>query len=82
MDGYLRIVWAAANGDSSTLMDQSHKMGFLTGEENDIMRKAHLDSGLVVGEPFQTLEPYDFKSSNISYRLGQHTALFLRHRLT
>jgi len=82
VDGYLRIVWAAANGDSKTLLDQSREMGFLTGEESDIMLKAHIESGLVVGEPFQTFESFDFKSSSISARLGQHTALFLRHRLT
>jgi aarF domain-containing kinase len=78
----LRIVWAAANGDTKTLLDQSREMGFLTGEESDIMLKAHMESGLIVGEPFQTIESFDFKSSSISARLGQHTALFLRHRLT
>ena len=82
VDGYIRIVWAAANRDENTLMDQSHRMGFLTGEENDEMKRAHLLSGFTVGEPFQQSEPFDFKASRISSRMGEHTAVFLRHRLT
>ena len=75
-------MWAAATGDSQTLLDQSLKMGFLTGEENDIMIDAHIKSGLTVGEPFRTNEAFDFKASNISVRLGEHSAQFMRHRLT
>ena len=75
-------MWAAANGDSKTLLDQSHKMGFLSGEENNVMIDAHVKSGLTVGEPFQTNDAFDFKASNISARLGEHSAHFLRHRLT
>jgi len=82
VDGYLRIVWAAANKDGNTIMDQSHKMGFLTGEENDIMLEAHKMSGFTVGEPFQTDGAFDFRGSSISTRLSQHSSAFLQHRLT
>ena len=44
-------LWAAANCDD-TIMDQSHKMGFLTGDENEIMMEAHKASGFTIGEPF------------------------------
>jgi len=81
VDGYIRIVWAAANRDEETLMAQSHRMGFLTGEENEEMKRAHLLSGFTVGEPFQQSSPFDFKASRISTRMGEHTAVFLRHRL-
>jgi hypothetical protein len=56
VDGYLRIVWASANQDTETLMSQSHKMGFLTGEENEIMLNAHKMSGFTVGEPFALMK--------------------------
>jgi len=91
VDGYLRIVWASANRDESTLMEQSRRMNFLTGEENDAMLRAHKLSGFTVGEPFWTGDDsggdvgapvFDFRRSNISTRMGEHTSVFLRHRLT
>ncbi len=93
VDGYLRIVWAASNpssmvGSSLTynseeiLLKQSQEMGFLTGEENDIMLDAHLQSGWIIGEPFATNEEYDFASSAITQRLAHHGSAFLQHRLT
>lgn len=82
VDGYLRIVWASANRDEDALMEQSYRMNFLTGDENEQMLRAHKLSGYTVGEPFYTDEPFDFRGSNISTRMGEHTAVFLRHRLT
>lgn len=82
VDGYLRIVWASANKDESTLMEQSHRMGFLTGDENEQMQRAHVLSGFTVGEPFHEDAPFDFLGSSISERMGEHTSVFLRHRLT
>ncbi|KAG7341477.1 ABC1 family-domain containing protein [Nitzschia inconspicua] len=82
VDGYLRIVWASANRDEAVLMAQSHKMNFLTGEENETMLNAHKLSGFTVGEPFWRDEPFDFRGSQISSRMSEHTSVFLRHRLT
>jgi aarF domain-containing kinase len=82
VDGYLRIVWASANRDEKTLMEQSHRMNFLTGDENEEMLRAHKMSGFTVGEPFWSDEPFDFRESKISTRMGEHTAVFLQHRLT
>jgi len=82
VDGYLRIVVANANRDEETLMKQSHKMKFLTGEENAIMLDAHKMSGFTVGEPFWSDEPFDFRGSSISSRLSQHSSAFMKHRLT
>lgn len=82
VDGYLRIVWASANREESALMEQSYRMHFLTGDENDEMLRAHKLSGYTVGEPFHNDEPFDFRGSSISTRMGEHTSVFLRHRLT
>ena len=76
------IVWASANRDEKTLMEQSHRMKFLTGEEHEQMIHAHKMSGFTVGEPFFSDEPFDFRGSNISTRMGEHTSVFLKHRLT
>eukprot|EP00980_Cylindrotheca_fusiformis_P006439 scaffold1376_cov125-Cylindrotheca_fusiformis.AAC.5 len=70
VDGYLRIVWANANQDEETLMEQSRRMNFLTGDENAEMLNAHKWSGFTVGEPFWKDEPFDFKASRISTRMS------------
>lgn len=82
VDGYLRMVWASANRDEDMLMEQSYRMKFLTGDENTEMIRAHQLSGFTVGEPFFRHEAFDFRGSNISTRMGEHTSVFLRHRLT
>jgi aarF domain-containing kinase len=46
------------------------------------MLRAHKMSGFTVGEPFTKDEPFDFRESKISTRMGEHTAVFLKHRLT
>jgi aarF domain-containing kinase len=63
-------------------MDESIRMGFLTGDENDLMLEAHKMSGFCLGEPFQSYEPYNFKTSRITSRISENGAVFLQHRLT
>uniref|UniRef100_A0A7S2UIR4 Uncharacterized protein n=1 Tax=Attheya septentrionalis TaxID=420275 RepID=A0A7S2UIR4_9STRA len=46
------------------------------------MLEAHKMSGFTVGEPFATNDPFDFRESNISTRLSEHSSAFLQHRLT
>ena len=82
VQGYLSIVVANANRDEKILMEESIRMGFLTGEENQIMLEAHKSSGFFWGEPFQSYEPYDFRSSKITSRISEHGSVFLKHRLT
>jgi len=82
VQGYLNIVIANANKDEKALIEESIRMGFLTGEENDIMLEAHKLSGFCLGEPFQSYEPYDFKNSKVTSRISEHGAVFLQHRLT
>lgn len=82
VDGYVKIVWAAANRDEETLMRVSKEMGFLTGEEGNEMLTAHRESGFTVGEPFATRGDFDFRGSDITRRIGECGAAFLEHRLT
>jgi len=77
---YLEIVMAAANKDVKKMMSKSIEMGFLDGKENDIMLNAHESAGLVLGEPFLTDEPYDFKEGKITTRIAEHFKTFTLYR--
>ena len=82
VDQYLRLVWAAANNDRKTIEEVSIALGFLTGYESRIMLDAHVDSGLVVGEPFLKNEPFDFRTAGITSRVTRYGSVFAEHRLT
>jgi aarF domain-containing kinase len=84
VDGYMKIVWAAANEDKDTLLEASKDLGFLTGDESSDMIEAHIDSGMVVGEPFRTPPgvAYDFSGSKLTQRIGKHGSTFMKDRLT
>ncbi|KAG5176572.1 protein required for ubiquinone biosynthesis and for respiratory growth [Tribonema minus] len=82
VDAYLKLVWAAANGDADTLTRISRDLEFLTGAETPEMLAAHAGAGLVVGEPFARDAPFDFAASDLTARLGRHGEVFARHRLT
>ena len=83
VDDYLRLVWAAANEDRDAIREVSVRLGFLTGLESKAMLHAHVESGLVVGEPFRMRgEPFDFLGSGITQRVGQYGEVFAHERLT
>ena len=102
VDGYIRLVWAAANKDPKTLLDVSTELGFLTGtntrptmlhnhlghvvlnigQETPEMISAHVDAGMVVGEPFLSREPFNFADSKLTARIGQYGGIFMKYRLT
>jgi len=82
VDGYLSLVWSAAERDEETLLQISKELGFLTGDESAEMLDAHSKAGMVVGEPFINDEPFDFHGSQITKRLQQYGDTFMKHRLT
>mmetsp|Transcript_242 Transcript_242/g.294 ORF Transcript_242/g.294 Transcript_242/m.294 type:complete len:641 (-) Transcript_242:146-2068(-) len=82
VDGYMKLVWAAANGNREDLLSISKKVGFLTGDETPEMINAHIETGIVFGEPFRQNEAYNFGTSNLSKRLGKYGEVFLKYRLT
>lgn len=75
-------MWAAANGDTDQLLASSLNLNFLTGDESPKMIEAHVQAGLVVGEPFRDHSPFHFRESHLTSRLGQYTTTFLHDRLT
>lgn len=82
VEGYMKLVWASASRDSDTIMRVSKELGFLTGDETQEMMNAHLQSGLVIGEPFVEHKPFDFAGSGITTRVSQHGDTFMKYRLT
>jgi len=82
VDGYMELVWAAANRDEHTVVEQSKRLGFLTGDESPEMIQAHVDAGMVVGEPFLKDGPFNFDDSNMTKRISQYGSVFMKYRLT
>lgn len=82
VDGYLKLVWAAANKDKDTILRVSKELGFLTGDESEEMINAHCEAGFILGEVFASNEPFDFSKSNLSKRIGKFGETFMKYRLT
>lgn len=82
VDGYMRLVWAAANRDRDSILQVSRELGFLTGDESQEFIDAHVEAGMVVGEPFLKNEPFDFANSMLTARIGQYGGTFMKYRLT
>ncbi|KAG2227751.1 hypothetical protein INT45_004793 [Circinella minor] len=81
---YGRILKAAAAGDRDGVWEFSEKLGFVTGYETSVMREAHIDSVMVLGEPFRKDAPdnFDFGIQTITGRVRDTIPVMLRHRLT
>lgn len=84
VDGYMRLVWAAANKDRQTLLDVSKDLGFITGDESKVFLDAHVEAGFVVGEPFLLANQsmFDFANSHLTQRIGAYGSTFMQYRLT
>lgn len=82
---YLEILKAAARGDREACHEYSLKLGYLTGLESPAMLEAHIDSIMVLGEPFShenNGEAFDFANQTITDRVRTNIGLMLRERLT
>lgn len=44
--------------------------------------EAHVNAGLVVGEPFLSNTSFDFGNSQLTTRLGSYGGTFMKYRLT
>ena len=82
VDGYIELVWAAANKDREALLSFSRKLGFLNGDEHQDMTSAHIEAALIVGEPFINNDPYDFGNSSLTQKISQYGNTFMKYRLT
>ncbi|KAG0238718.1 hypothetical protein BGW42_002584 [Actinomortierella wolfii] len=81
---YLKTLLAGAAGDRDLCLQYSRELGFLTGHETKMMETAHIQSLLILSEPFQQSAPdvYDFSQQTITQRVKDQIPTMLRHRLT
>ncbi|GMK57217.1 hypothetical protein CspeluHIS016_0400510 [Cutaneotrichosporon spelunceum] len=82
MDGWYRLLQAALDGDRATMKAESESLGYLTGEENELMVNAHLDSMAALASPFQHEGKYNFANQTITDKVRELIPIMLQHRLT
>jgi len=88
MDKWLHLLQAAANDDRDACIEWSLKLGYLTGEENEVMLDAHVKSMTLLATPFkaQTLQPVFFGAgsqwSDITAEIRAQIPVMLKYRLT
>lgn len=75
-------VMACADKDSEGVIEMSRRLGFLTGDESDVMLDAHVQAGFIVGLPFAEPGGYAFRTNNITSSISNLGATMLKHRLT
>ncbi|CAO3648960.1 unnamed protein product [Cunninghamella blakesleeana] len=81
---YGKILVSASKKDREGIWEYSKQLRFATGYETDIMKNAHIDSVMVLGEPFTSSAPdiYDFSEQTITKRVRDTIPIMLQHRLT
>ncbi|PWN43047.1 ABC1-domain-containing protein [Ceraceosorus guamensis] len=84
IDDWLCMLRAAIGGQRQACIEWSEKVGYLTGQESEAMRNAHVDSMIALGEPFRqdAPDPYPFAEQTITARVRAQIPLMLRERLT
>eukprot|EP00128_Syssomonas_multiformis_P007061 Colp12_sorted_trinity150504_noHs@8846 len=80
-DHYLRTIQAAVEGRRHDVIEHSIALGFLTGNESEVMANAHADSVMILAEPFASSKPTDFTQQDITARIHKNIPVMLRHRL-
>ncbi|XP_073249145.1 atypical kinase COQ8A, mitochondrial-like [Porites lutea] len=82
VDRYIKIIRGAATGDRAMVIDNSIRLGFLTGYESKVMINAHADAVMILGEPFANDRPFDFNTQDTTRRIQELLPIMLRHRLS
>ncbi|KAJ7634452.1 ABC1-domain-containing protein [Roridomyces roridus] len=88
IDDWLRLLQAAANDDRAACVEWSRKVGYLTGEENQLMLDAHVDSMTLLATPFKphTPQPFAFGVgtpwADITAQIRARIPVMVQHRLT
>ncbi|BGP51515.1 hypothetical protein JCM10450v2_007461 [Rhodotorula kratochvilovae] len=86
MSLYEQLLHAAIHEDREAALQYSRELGYLTGEENDVMLAAHLDSLFALAVPFRPSAPSPFPFGTlgppITAKIRQQIPIMLQHRLT
>jgi aarF domain-containing kinase len=83
-DKYINVLRAAAKGDRDGIVKWSIDLGYLTGQENEPMRDAHVEAVLTLAKPFSQQGPdvYDFGAQDVTDKVKSLIPVMLRYRLT
>uniref|UniRef100_UPI00398F5FFA atypical kinase COQ8A, mitochondrial-like n=1 Tax=Pristiophorus japonicus TaxID=55135 RepID=UPI00398F5FFA len=81
-DQYIEIIRSAAKLDQEAVLNKSIELKFLTGYETKLMKDAHVDAVMILGEAFSSSEPFDFGSQTTTQRIHAILPIMLQHRLT
>ncbi|ODV94375.1 hypothetical protein PACTADRAFT_51220 [Pachysolen tannophilus NRRL Y-2460] len=83
---YLNCLRASILKDRDLVELYSKKLGYLTGLESAAMTQAHIDSILVLGEPFSPADNhgknFDFGNQTVTDRVRSNIGTMLNERLT
>jgi len=79
---YVSCLKAAVKNDRESVKKFSKKLGYLTGLESEEMINAHVDSVIILGEPFRFDGEYDFANQDVTTRVKAKMGLMLNERLT
>ncbi|KAJ6476371.1 ABC1-domain-containing protein [Mycena sanguinolenta] len=88
IDDWLRLLQAAALEDRAACIEWSLKLGYLTGEESQLLLDAHIESMVLLATPFKraTLQPFSFgpgsQWADITAQIRAQIPVMLQHRLT
>ncbi|KAI5983910.1 ABC1-domain-containing protein [Pisolithus albus] len=88
MDKWLHLLRAAAAEDRDACAHRSLELGYLTGQENETMLDAHINSMILLATPFRdsTPQPFAFgpgsQWTDITARIRATIPVMLRYRLT
>ncbi|KZV65275.1 ABC1-domain-containing protein [Peniophora sp. CONT] len=88
MDNWLRLLSAAAAGEYEACVEASLALGYLTGDEEEAMVRAHVRSMQLLATPFRkdTPQPFAFGQgsewANITKEIRDQIPVMLQHRLT
>ncbi|XP_029654734.2 atypical kinase COQ8A, mitochondrial-like [Octopus sinensis] len=81
VDTYLKLINSAMDNDLKKLIFFSRQIGFLTGEESEVMENAHCDSIMILAEALRS-PMFDFGGQDITKRIAKTLPTMMRNRLT
>ncbi|KAL1937976.1 hypothetical protein VTO73DRAFT_12726 [Trametes versicolor] len=88
IDNWLHLLSAAVAEDRDACVEWSLKLGYLTGQENEVMLDAHVKSMVLLGTPFKATTPQPFTFgpgsawADITAEIRAQIPVMLQHRLT
>ncbi|SBS88331.1 ABC1 family, putative [Plasmodium ovale] len=81
VDKYIRLVKSSIDEDELKIYHYSYMLNFFTGKENDDMKKSHIKSVILVGEPFKS-NLYDFGKNDLAKQIYKLLPKIIYNRLT